>query len=310
MNIMYLKYAVEVEKARSISRAAQKLYIAQPNLSRAIKELEDDLGITIFNRTPHGMQTTDEGEEFLERAKKILRRIEELEDIYSGDNEKKAQSFSVSVPRSSYMSYAFTRFVAGVDNSRPAEIFYKETNSSRAITNILEAGYRLGIIRYAEVFDRYFEERLDRKKLAHEMISEFSYVLVMSKNHPLADKEDVTFEDLAPYTEIAHADPYVPSLSMSAVRKEELPDNIDRRIVLFERASQMDLLSHNPNTFMWVSPMPKRIMEQYGLIQLKSDLKNKIYHDILIYRRGYKFSELDNMFIEEIEKSKENIKNI
>ena len=74
MNIMYLKYAVEVEKARSISRAAQKLYIAQPNLSRALKELEDDLGITIFNRTPHGMQVTDEGEEFLERATKILRR--------------------------------------------------------------------------------------------------------------------------------------------------------------------------------------------------------------------------------------------
>ena len=80
MNIMYLKYAVEVEKARSISRAAQKLYIAQPNLSRAIKELEDDLGITIFNRTPHGMLATPEGDEFLERAKKILRRIEELEE--------------------------------------------------------------------------------------------------------------------------------------------------------------------------------------------------------------------------------------
>ena len=307
MNIMYLKYAVEVEKARSISRAAQKLYIAQPNLSRALKELEDDLGITIFNRTPHGMQVTDEGEEFLERAKKILRRIEELEDIYSGDNEKKAQSFSVSVPRSSYMSYAFTRFAAAIDNNRPAELFYKETNSSRAITNILEAGYRLGIIRYAEVFDRYFKDMLDRKKLTYEMITEFSYVLVMSKNHPLASKEDVTFEDLEPYTEIAHADPFVPSLSMSAVRKEELPDNIDRRIFVFERASQMDLLSHNPNTFMWISPMPKESIERYGLVQKRCSCNTKIYKDVLIYRKDYKLTELDKSFIEEVYKARDEI---
>ncbi len=307
MNIMFLKYAVEVEKARSISRAAQKLYIAQPNLSRAIKELEDDLGIIIFNRTPHGMQVTPEGEEFLERAKKILRRIEELEDIYSGDNEKKAQSFSVSVPRSGYMSYAFTRFAATVDNSRAAELFYKETNSSRAITNILQAGYRLGIIRYAEVFDRYFKDMLDSKKLNHEMISEFSYVLVMSKNHPLADKEDVTFEDLEPYTEIAHADPYVPSLSMAAVRKEELPDNIDRRIFVFERASQMELLSHNHNTFMWVSPMPKNSIERYGLVQKRCSCNTKLYRDVLIYRSDYKLTELDKRFIQEVYKARDEI---
>ncbi len=307
MNIMYLKYAVEVEKARSISRAAQKLYIAQPNLSRAIKELEDDLGIIIFNRTPHGMQVTPEGEEFLERAKKILRRLEELEDIYSGDNEKKAQSFSVSVPRSGYMSYAFTRFAATVDNSRAAELFYKETNSSRAINNILQAGYRLGIIRYAEVFDRYFKDMLDSKKLSYEMISEFSYVLVMSKDHPLAAKEDVTFEDLEPYTEIAHADPYVPSLSMSAVRKEELPDNIDRRIFVFERASQMELLCHNHNTFMWVSPMPKEYIERYGLVQKRCSCNTKIYKDVLIYRSDYKLTELDKRFIQEVYKARDEI---
>ncbi len=307
INVMYLKYAVEVERARSISRAAQRLYIAQPNLSRAIKDLEDDLGITIFNRTPHGMLVTPEGEEFLERAKKILRRIEELEDIYSTDNEKKAQSFSVSVPRSSYMSYAFTRFVASIDNNRPAELFYKETNSSRAITNILEAGYRLGIIRYAEVFDRYFKDMLENKKLTCEMISEFSYLLVMSKEHPLANREDVTFDDLEPYTEIAHADPYVPSLSMSAVRKEELPDNIERRIFVFERASQMELLSHNHNTFMWISPMPQETIDHYGLVQKRCSCNTKKYKDVLIYRQNYKLTELDKRFIEEVYKARDEI---
>ena len=65
MNISHLKYAVEVEKARSISQAAENLYMGQPNLSKAIRELEDDLGITIFKRTSKGVIPTQKGEEFL-----------------------------------------------------------------------------------------------------------------------------------------------------------------------------------------------------------------------------------------------------
>ena len=76
MNILYLKYAVEVAKTKSISRAAENLYMGQPNLSRAIKELEESLGITIFARSPQGVKTTPEGEEFLSYAKNILRQID------------------------------------------------------------------------------------------------------------------------------------------------------------------------------------------------------------------------------------------
>ena len=77
------------------------------------------------------------------------------------------------------------------------------------------------------------------------MIAEFSYCLIMSRNSPLAEKETITFDDLEDYIRIAHADPYVPSLSMAKVVREELPDNISRCIYIFERASQFDLLSKN-----------------------------------------------------------------
>ena len=83
MNILYLKYAVEVAKTKSISRAAENLYMGQPNLSRAIKELEESLGITIFARSPQGVKTTPEGEEFLSYAKNILRQIDEVEAVYT-----------------------------------------------------------------------------------------------------------------------------------------------------------------------------------------------------------------------------------
>ena len=69
MNILHMKYAVEVAKSGSINKASDVLMTAQPNLSRSIKELEADLGINIFSRTSKGMSLTHEGEEFINYAK-------------------------------------------------------------------------------------------------------------------------------------------------------------------------------------------------------------------------------------------------
>ena len=154
MNILHIKYAVEVAKAGSINKASEVLLIAQPNLSRAIKDLEYDLGITIFDRSAKGVALTPEGEEFIGYANKILSQIDDVEKMYQSGMAVK-QKFSISVPRASYISDAFARFSNSID-SHSAEILYNETNSSEAIKNILNADYKLGIIRYAVNFDKYF----------------------------------------------------------------------------------------------------------------------------------------------------------
>ncbi len=298
MNILHMKYAVEVARLGSLNKAAETLLIAQPNLSRSIKELEADLGITIFNRSAKGMVLTPEGEEFINYAQSILRQIDEVEMHYKHGSPKK-QKFTISVPRASYISDAFARFSKCISDF-PVEMFYKETNSQRTINNLLKNDYKLGIIRYAENYDKFFKTMLEEKGLAYEMIAEFSYVLIMSKDNPLAQKESITFDDLLPYVEIAHADPYVPSLPLSKVVKEELPDNIDRRIFIFERASQFDLLSENSKTFMWVSPASQKILDRYGLVQKNCVDNRKVYKDVLIYREGYTLTKLDKQFITEL----------
>ena len=298
MNVLHLKYAVEVAKAGSINKAAEILLVGQPNLSRAIKDLERSLGITIFDRTARGMFLTLEGEEFIAHATKILNQIDEVEAMYKYHSPKK-QKFSISVPRASYISHAFSQFTKSIDET-PAEIFYKETNSMRAIKNILQSGYKLGIIRYAENYDKYFKEMLEEKGLAYETITSFHYVLLMRRDSPLASLDNIRFTDLQPYIEIAHADPFVPSLPAAIVKKEELPDNIDRRIFVFERASQFDLLSENNKTFMWVSPAPDKLLRSYGLVQRECGENKKIYKDVLIYKKDYHLTELDNIFITEL----------
>ena len=298
MNILHMKYAVEVAKAGSLNKAAENLLIAAPNVSRSIKELEADIGISIFERTAKGMELTPEGEEFINYAKGILNQIEEVENFYKKGSSKK-QKFSISVPRACYISEAFSQFSKALSND-PAEIFYKETNSQRTIRNMLEHDYKLGIIRYAENYDKYFKTMLEEKGFCYEMVTEFSYSLIMSVDNPLAKKEIITFDDLTDYIEIAHADPYVPSMPLSKVVKEELPDNIDRRIFIFERASQFDLLSNNPETFMWVSPAPESLLKRYNLVQKKCVDNKKIYKDVLIYKNGYKLSKLDRQFMTEL----------
>ena len=308
MNILHMKYAVEVARVGSLNKASETLLVATPNISRSIKELEADVGIEIFDRSAKGVTLTPEGEEFIGYAKEILKQIDHVKNLYKEGTTQK-QKFAISVPRACYISEAFSEFSKTLTNDA-AEIFYKETNSQRTIDNILNRDYKLGIIRYAENYDKYFKSMLEEKGLCYEMISEFSYCLIMSEENPLSKKEQITFDDLQGLIEIAHADPYVPSLPLAKVVKEELPDNIDRRIFIFERASQFDLLSKNPETFMWVSPAPESVLKRYNLVQKKCIDNKKIYKDILIYKQGYKLSEIDKKFITALcESKRKNLQN-
>lgn len=302
MNLLHMKHALEVAKAGSLSKASEVLLIAAPNISRSIKELEADLGITIFDRTQNGMKLTPEGEEFLEFAKSILGQIDQVENYYKKGHPKK-QTFSISVPRASYICEAFAEFSKSLSKDA-AEIFYKETNSQRTINNMLNHDYKLGIVRYAENYDMYFKTMLEEKGFTYELITEFTYKIIMSKDSPLAKLDTISSDDLVDYIEIAHADPYVPSMPISKVVKEELSDDIDRRIFVFERTSQFELLSRNLETFMWVSPIPKSLLERYDLVQKECSENRKIYKDLLIYKNGYKLSKLDCQFITELCESK------
>lgn len=307
MNILHMRYAMAIAAVGSISKASEKLLVAQPNLSRAVKELEEDIGIEIFERSSSGMKLTPAGEEFLGYARKIIGQIDEVERLYK-DGAPTRQRFSICVPRACYIAEAFARFSLTLSDA-PAEVFYKETNSKRTLNNLMQTDYKLGIVRYAREYDSYYRTLLEEKGLCGEQITEFRYVLLLGKQSPLAQKEDIRFSDLRPHIEIAHADPFVPTLSLAEVRKTELPDDIDRRIFVFERASQLELLSQNPDTFMWVSPVPQSLLDRYGLVQRSCNDNRRIYKDVLIRKKEYRLTELDCRFIRELENAKESSMN-
>ena len=187
MNLLHMKYALAIAKTNSINKAAEELYVGAPALSRAIKELEAGLGVSLFERSAKGMFLTPDGELFVRHAKKALKQIDDIEAIFKGGTTAKKQ-FSISVPRASYIATAFVEFSKGIGAESDVELIYKETNTYRIINNILKEDYKLGILRYNERYEPYYAAMMEEKGLLGEPITEFNCVLVMSRISPASVK--------------------------------------------------------------------------------------------------------------------------
>ncbi|MEN6339202.1 MAG: LysR family transcriptional regulator, partial [Clostridiaceae bacterium] len=131
-NLLQLKYAVEVEKTGSISKAAENLYMNQPNLSKAIRELEDDIGVAIFDRTAKGVVPTEKGRDFLGYARSILAQVAEMEALYHPANDRKLR-FDLCAPRAGYISRAFSAFVNEIGSDADISFSYRESGPMRVI---------------------------------------------------------------------------------------------------------------------------------------------------------------------------------
>lgn len=298
MNLTHLKYAVEVARTGSITQAAENLYMSQPNLSKAIRDFEETLGFSIFRRSSKGIEPTVKGIEFLEHARAVLRQIEEMEQLYKNESPDCAQ-FSMSAPRASYISHAFTHFVNSMDYSEGMDVSFRETHSLAVISDVLEGRSMLGIIRFRLEHGKYFRMLLEDKNLEYESLLEFDFRLLLSSEHPLAQREVISQEDLSSCIEIVHGDLSVPFLSADKLDREGKLHRSPNRISVFERGSQFDLLRNVPKTYMWVSPMPKELLACNGLVEKRCACGGRA-RDLLVYQDGRKQTRLEDQFLEHL----------
>jgi DNA-binding transcriptional LysR family regulator len=301
-NLLHLRYAVEVEKTGSISKAAENLYMSQPQISKAIREIESSLGIEIFYRTSKGVVPTPKGEAFLNYARNILMQMKEMEALYQPADPHK-QIFDISVPRASYVSYAFTELIKSMDQSKEINVNYRETNSLRAISNVAEGVNNLAIVRYQSIYEEYYQNLLQERKLKYDLIWEFEYLALMSHQHPLAKEPEIDYHDLYTYTEIVHGDTLIPTLPIAGAKLMEPVEERKRKIAVYERGSQFELLYRIPGTYMWVSPMPPDVLSCFSLVEKKCNMAKNKYKDILIYRKGYSMRQIDESFIQNVRDS-------
>lgn len=197
MTLAQLRYAIMVAEANSMNEAARKLFISQPSLSSAIRELELEIGIELFHRTNRGVSMTPEGEEFIGYARQVVEQYELLDAKYVGkENTKK--KFSVSVQHYTFAVSAFVEMVKqfGMDEY---EFAIHETKTYQVIEDVKNFKSEIGIL-YVNDFNRKVLEKLFHEfgLEFHELMNCHIYVY-MWKGHPLAERQKVTLEELAEY---------------------------------------------------------------------------------------------------------------
>ncbi len=197
MTIQQLNYAVVISETGSFTRAAEILYISQPSLTEAIRELEKEIGIQIFNRTSRGVTLTGDGKEFLQYARSVCGSYEELMERYVGGEGVK-KKFSVSTQHYSFAVKAFVEMVKKFD-TREYEFSLMEERTQEVIHDVAAARSEIGIL-YRSDFNASAINKLLRTSglTFHHLIDCDAYVYLY-KDHPLAKKKHITFDMLGDY---------------------------------------------------------------------------------------------------------------
>ncbi|WP_303835770.1 LysR family transcriptional regulator [Ruminococcus flavefaciens] len=286
MKIQQLEYVIAVAREGSITKAAKKLYQAQPNISIALKELEASLGIQIFNRSPNGMILTPEGEEFLARAQTIVDEMQSLERDYAQtpDNEMKLK---VAAARSTYATAAIGKFISSyADKTDKIDVHVMETSTAKVLEDICAGKYDIGFIRIPSTYAEMIESRLKARNLVGRTIMEFPLQIVMSEKHPLAKYDDVPYELLSEYPEIIHGDDESEMVRRASINPDYDEKRSTKRILIYDRGTQISMLKTVKDAYMWVAPMSQLILKFNELCTRKSSYATNLNRDMIIYRKA------------------------
>ena len=158
MTILQLKYVVALSQSSSMREASSKLYVSQPALSSTIKDLEDDIGIKIFERTNKGITLTPEGNEFIGLAKQALKQYELIENKYL-DNENAKDYHSVSTQNYIFATQAFARTVEKLGHDRFSYLI-KETRTDEVLLNVRDYKSEIGVLAYSQTNKAIVEKLL------------------------------------------------------------------------------------------------------------------------------------------------------
>ena len=295
MNTLHFKYAVEVERTGSITQAAEYLFMGQPNLSKAIMELEETLGFQIFERTSKGVIPTDKGAVFLVYAKNILSSIEKMEAL--SDRNSAGQMLSVAFPRSIYIASAMKKMSSELDFGGKVRLNIRETNSVQIINSVSAGTFNLGIVRYRLLHETYFMDYIRDKDLDAIPFWEFdSVVLTSERNCQYLEK--INYQALGGMTPITFGDETIPYLSFGEVRRDAKSPAVEKAVFVYDRATAIELLQAIPDAYMLSAPVVPQELEKHCLVQKKCEIPNERIKDVIVFQKGYKFTQLDRRFID------------
>lgn len=238
MRIQQLQYVIKIVETGSMNEAAKQLYITQPSLSNAVRNLETEMGIQIFIRNPKGITLTKDGMEFLSYARQILEQTALLEEHYKGDNTSR-ELFSVSSQHYAFVVNAFVALFNGTDMTQ-YELFLRETRTWEIIDDVKNFRSEIGVL-FLNSYNRDVLTKLfdDNSLIATTLFTTTPHIFV-SKSNPLANRKKLSMKDLEDYPYLS----YDQGLHNSFYFSEEMMSQIPhpKSIVVSDRATLFNLM--------------------------------------------------------------------
>lgn len=196
MTLQQLRQVIAIADHGSMNEAAKQLFITQPSLSGMVKELEEEIGTTIFMRSNRGINITQEGAEFLIYARQVIDQYELLESRFIDQNVKK--KFSVSTQHFSFAVKAFVEMVkkVGMDEY---EFAMHETKTNDVIENVKSFQSELGIINLNELNEQVMTKIIKDNNLEFTELFSCQSFVYLWEGHPLAKEKELSMEQLEPY---------------------------------------------------------------------------------------------------------------
>lgn len=291
MTLQQLKYLIEVADKGSINKAAKSLYISQPSLSNAIRELEEEVNITIFNRTNRGVVLTDEGAEFLAYARKVVEQAKLLERFVEKRPIK--QRFGVSTQHYSVAILSFSELIKEY-GTESYEFWLRETKVHEIIKDVRDYRSEVGIVYLNKLNEGTIKKHLEDNNLEFEELFVAKPMILVSKDNPLANKDEVALEDLIDYPCLSYEQDEYNLFFFS----DEILSTIlhTKNIKVSERATLVHLIS-SLNGYSISTGIISNRLKKTGIVSVKLKVDNFVKVGFIINKNRI-MSHLGKKYIE------------
>jgi D-Tyr-tRNAtyr deacylase len=292
MDYNSLKYIITVHKYQSISKAAEELYLSQPNISKAIQNIEKEIGFTIFTRTSRGVITTFEGKEFIKKAKELVNKFDEFSKEFSASN-KNLFTINIAHPQDNYYNEKISNFMSKFKGEKILNINILDGTMEEIIDMVVKDVANLGIICVNQFELAYYKRLLQLNNLEIIVKDPVKLKAVTGNKNPLFKQKIVNNEDLKHQTIVVnnsndyynyYGEKYNLVLGENVIR---VPGGLN----------QLSILNKVPNSYILTLPLPEEILKLFNCKSIDFEANNNEWYIIIIYKKETKLTEKETKLI-------------